>query len=66
MTEWFKSQFRQSVLSENISGIPHAAALAKAADVTVLVLGTDIGVACENRDAGVASVFELAPLLIHR
>ena len=40
-----------TVLSNNMTGIPAAAAMAKEADVTVLVLGTDIGVACENRDA---------------
>jgi hypothetical protein len=39
------------VLSDNITGVPAAAALAKAADVTVLVLGTDTGVAMENHDA---------------
>ena len=39
------------MLSGNTSAVPAAAALAAAADVVVLVLGTDIGVACENRDA---------------
>ena len=40
-----------TVLSTNVSGVPAAADLAKASDLVVLVLGTDLGVACENRDA---------------
>lgn len=40
-----------SVLSANTSGVAAAAALAKEADVTVLVLGTDLTVAKENHDA---------------
>eukprot|EP00908_Phaeocystis_cordata_P002067 Transcript_12216.p1 GENE.Transcript_12216~~Transcript_12216.p1 ORF type:complete len:401 (+),score=140.70 Transcript_12216:25-1227(+) len=39
------------VLSDDTSLIPAAAALAAAADVTLLVLGTDLSVARENRDA---------------
>ena len=40
-----------SVLSDDTANVSKAAALAKTADVVVLVLGTDLGVACENRDA---------------
>eukprot|EP00937_MAST-01D_sp_MAST-1D-sp2_P000103 g103.t1 len=40
-----------SVLSDDTRNVSAAAALARAADVTVLVLGTDTGVAMENRDA---------------
>ena len=40
-----------SVLSDDTSGVPAAAALAAASDMTVLVLGTDLSVARENKDA---------------
>ena len=40
-----------SVISDDTTDVPAAAALAKAADATVLVLGTDLSVARENRDA---------------
>eukprot|EP00322_Chrysochromulina_rotalis_P005748 CAMPEP_0115828316 /NCGR_PEP_ID=MMETSP0287-20121206/507_1 /TAXON_ID=412157 /ORGANISM="Chrysochromulina rotalis, Strain UIO044" /LENGTH=493 /DNA_ID=CAMNT_0003281521 /DNA_START=1 /DNA_END=1482 /DNA_ORIENTATION=+ len=40
-----------SVLSDDTSGISDAAGLAASADVTVLVLGTDLTVARENLDA---------------
>lgn len=40
-----------SVLSDDTANVSQAAALAKTSDIVVLVLGTDIGVACENRDA---------------
>ena len=40
-----------TVLSDDTTNVTAAAKLAADADVTVLVLGTDIGVACENRDA---------------
>ena len=39
------------VLSDDTTGVAAAAAMAKAADVTVLVLGTDTSVAMENHDA---------------
>lgn len=40
-----------NVLSDDTSNISVAAEVAKTADLVVLVLGTDISVACENRDA---------------
>ena len=40
-----------TVTSDDTSSVPAAAALAAAADVTVLVLGTDTSVARENLDA---------------
>ena len=40
-----------SVTSDDTSGVDAAAALARDADATVLVLGTDLGVAMEGRDA---------------
>lgn len=40
-----------SVLSDDTSQVAAAAALAGQSDATVLVLGTDLGVAMENRDA---------------
>jgi hypothetical protein len=40
-----------TVLSDNTSGVAAAAGLAATADVTVLVLGTDLSVAMENHDA---------------
>ena len=40
-----------TVTSDDTSGVAAAAALAKAADVTVLVLGTDLSVAREGHDA---------------
>ena len=36
---------------DDTTNVSAAASLAKSADLVVLVLGTDIGVACENRDA---------------
>eukprot|EP01052_Picozoa_sp_SAG31_P059395 SAG31_NODE_18702_length_626_cov_0.965844_1_plen_122_part_01 len=40
-----------SVLSDDTTNVSKAADLAKLADLVILVLGTDLGVACENRDA---------------
>jgi hypothetical protein len=40
-----------NVLSDDISSVAVAAKAARMADLVVLVLGTDISVACENRDA---------------
>eukprot|EP01043_Picozoa_sp_COSAG02_P059678 COSAG02_NODE_7649_length_2916_cov_1.289315_2_plen_493_part_01 len=40
-----------NVLSDDTSNVTVAAQVAKTADLVVLVLGTDVSVACENRDA---------------
>jgi beta-D-xylosidase 4 len=40
-----------SVLSDDTANVSQAASLAQSSDVVVLVLGTDLSVACENRDA---------------
>ena len=40
-----------SVLSGDTSNVSKAVELARSSDLVVLVLGTDLGVACENRDA---------------
>ena len=52
-----------SVLSDNTSQVAAAAELAATADVTVLVLGTDLGVAMENHDA-VNITFSLGQLAL--
>ena len=40
-----------NVLSDDTSGVAAAAELARGAEMTVLVLGTDLSVAMENHDA---------------